>query len=544
MRCSKKDSEVLSYGEAFHGENGAAPESKGRGKREIPEKTRPAASSITSPTCENLGVTRLGIESGLHWWETIKGGMRSGIERAICSTRQPRRYGQRSTPPPFFFPPFNKSKKGKLLALVYVRHETLNLDIHHAVFSPEPYPLRPSTASATPTKPVALSSPFGATANQSWWGLVGREIWTPGAWPTDALFSSPALLGNPQRSTMRLRRCALVGRVREGGGGSDVESRASVREGRRKSLKHRNLSSATSHHFFVSFLDWNCRPTPTPPPLFPGTSVHDWKITSSFSFRFYVRKFGVICPLCCGEDGNFLQRFLSLLPARHRFVSNEFIKTSCQLYSGNHEHKDSPRVHTVGTYQATPGSSVLTRDRDVLGARRGMEREISPTNCSGWYTHPMFSYWATSAGVTAKMDTARGNAGVLYRRVILQSSPGSQCGKMGSLLFPATKCLVYSVLASGIFCRLAWLVSIDKPPPEHVKTPIARVHSDVVVTPRRIGFDSRRGRSWIFACGNRDGRRRWSTDFPGDLPFTLPLHSGAAPYSPRFTLIGSQDLAF
>ncbi|KAJ8873764.1 hypothetical protein PR048_024598 [Dryococelus australis] len=34
---------------------------------------------------------------------------------------------------------------------------------------------------------------------------------------------------------------------------------------------------------------------------------------------------------------------------------------------------------------------------------------------------------------------------------------------------------------------------------------------------------------------------RWSTGFLGDIPFPRPLHSGAAPYSPRFTLIGSQD---
>ncbi|KAJ8896994.1 hypothetical protein PR048_002340 [Dryococelus australis] len=46
----------------------------------------------------------------------------------------------------------------------------------------------------------------------------------------------------------------------------------------------------------------------------------------------------------------------------------------------------------------------------------------------------------------------------------------------------------------------------------------------------------------IFACGCRTGRCRWSAGFLGDLPYLTPLHSGAAPYSPRFTLIGSQDL--
>ncbi|KAJ8891851.1 hypothetical protein PR048_004405 [Dryococelus australis] len=43
---------------------------KGRGKREIPEKTRrPAASSATIPTCGNPLVTRPGIEPGSSWWD-------------------------------------------------------------------------------------------------------------------------------------------------------------------------------------------------------------------------------------------------------------------------------------------------------------------------------------------------------------------------------------------------------------------------------------------------------------------------------------------
>ncbi|KAJ8868590.1 hypothetical protein PR048_030128 [Dryococelus australis] len=46
----------------------------------------------------------------------------------------------------------------------------------------------------------------------------------------------------------------------------------------------------------------------------------------------------------------------------------------------------------------------------------------------------------------------------------------------------------------------------------------------------------------ILACGNRAGRCRWSAGFPGGLPLPQPLHSGAAPYSPLYTLIGSQVL--
>ncbi|KAJ8871873.1 hypothetical protein PR048_028213 [Dryococelus australis] len=43
----------------------------------------------------------------------------------------------------------------------------------------------------------------------------------------------------------------------------------------------------------------------------------------------------------------------------------------------------------------------------------------------------------------------------------------------------------------------------------------------------------------IHTCAEKSGM---SAGFLGDLPFPLPLHPSAAPYSPRFTVIGSQDL--
>ncbi|KAJ8880740.1 hypothetical protein PR048_017210 [Dryococelus australis] len=60
--------------------------------------------------------------------------------------------------------------------------------------------------------------------------------------------------------------------------------------------------------------------------------------------------------------------------------------------------------------------------------------------------------------------------------------------------------------------------------------------------PRWIEFNPRPSHSRIFANGNRAGRCHWSAGFLGDLPFPPPFHSSAAPYSPYFTLIGSQDL--
>ncbi|KAJ8882425.1 hypothetical protein PR048_014233 [Dryococelus australis] len=65
----------------------------------------------------------------------------------------------------------------------------------------------------------------------------------------------------------------------------------------------------------------------------------------------------------------------------------------------------------------------------------------------------------------------------------------------------------------------------------------------IMYHPTATGFDSRRGRSRIFACGNCAGRCRWSAGFLGDLPFPLSLNSGTIQQPHRFTRIGSQDRA-
>ncbi|KAJ8898267.1 hypothetical protein PR048_003627 [Dryococelus australis] len=76
-----------------------------------------------------------------------------------------------------------------------------------------------------------------------------------------------------------------------------------------------------------------------------------------------------------------------------------------------------------------------------------------------------------------------------------------------------------------------------------------RIVSRVVWTNRamlRSGTDANRtGVLAVVDIGSvysRAGRCRWSAGFLSDLPFHSPLHSIAAPYSPRFALIGSQDL--
>ncbi|KAJ8888956.1 hypothetical protein PR048_008450 [Dryococelus australis] len=52
-----------------------------------------------------------------------------------------------------------------------------------------------------------------------------------------------------------------------------------------------------------------------------------------------------------------------------------------------------------------------------------------------------------------------------------------------------------------------------------------------------------RCRFWILVRGNREGRCRWSARFHRDLLFPSPLRSSAAPYTVRFTPIGSQNPA-
>ncbi|KAJ8888357.1 hypothetical protein PR048_007847 [Dryococelus australis] len=61
--------------------------------------------------------------------------------------------------------------------------------------------------------------------------------------------------------------------------------------------------------------------------------------------------------------------------------------------------------------------------------------------------------------------------------------------------------------------------------------------------PRRTWLKPWPDHSRIFASGNRARRYRMSAAFLGDLPFSPPLHSCAASFSPLFTLIGSRDLA-
>ncbi|KAJ8881851.1 hypothetical protein PR048_018337 [Dryococelus australis] len=71
--------------------------------------------------------------------------------------------------------------------------------------------------------------------------------------------------------------------------------------------------------------------------------------------------------------------------------------------------------------------------------------------------------------------------------------------------------------------------------------PKTRVVGEAAVA-NQARFPAARRRSRNFAYRDRDCRCRGSAGFLGVLPSPLSLHSGTAPYSPRFTLIASQDL--
>ncbi|KAJ8867811.1 hypothetical protein PR048_031616 [Dryococelus australis] len=60
--------------------------------------------------------------------------------------------------------------------------------------------------------------------------------------------------------------------------------------------------------------------------------------------------------------------------------------------------------------------------------------------------------------------------------------------------------------------------------------------------PRQTGLDSRRGGLQFFTRGNRARRFRWLAGILEDFPFSSPLRSGDAPFSPRSPFISSQDV--
>ncbi|KAJ8880268.1 hypothetical protein PR048_016734 [Dryococelus australis] len=73
----------------------------------------------------------------------------------------------------------------------------------------------------------------------------------------------------------------------------------------------------------------------------------------------------------------------------------------------------------------------------------------------------------------------------------------------------------------------------------HARAPVPPLPS---TTPLTFSTNESNSLGRCNACGNRGGRRLWSTGFLGALPFAPTLRFGAAPYSTRVTLIGSQDI--
>ncbi|KAJ8894649.1 hypothetical protein PR048_007313 [Dryococelus australis] len=145
------------------------------------------------------------------------------------------------------------------------------------------------------------------------------------------------------------------------------------------------------------------------------------------------------------------------------------------------------------------------------------------------------------------------------------------CGCM--LSRAATSLLNNQYLTSGSNCMHVLLQVVYSP--THLKLRWYNQQTTPPPPARPTGFDSRRGRSLISVppvltflrcsnltsphtpsnylpptwanqvrCGNNARQCSWSAGFLGDLRFSPPLHSSAALYSPRFTLIGFRDLNY
>ncbi|KAJ8880602.1 hypothetical protein PR048_017072 [Dryococelus australis] len=86
--------------------------------------------------------------------------------------------------------------------------------------------------------------------------------------------------------------------------------------------------------------------------------------------------------------------------------------------------------------------------------------------------------------------------------------------------------------------RSKQLIGVRKACTDVIHSPVSWEDGRVLIPSKanRVRFPA--GPAWIFARGNSAAGRRL---FFGDIPFPLPLHSAAAPYSPHFTFIGSQD---
>ncbi|KAJ8891111.1 hypothetical protein PR048_010621 [Dryococelus australis] len=121
-----------------------------------------------------------------------------------------------------------------------------------------------------------------------------------------------------------------------------------------------------------------------------------------------------------------------------------------------------------------------------------------------------------AAGSGREMGTVIANPAGPWMRQMCQGLPSL-------VSFARRRPLMENILASG--CSAYGRAAVAKP--------ISSIGDTSLETPQN---------SQSPASGNRAGRRLCSAGFLGGLPFPPPLHSGAAPLSPHFTLVGSQDL--
>ncbi|KAJ8880929.1 hypothetical protein PR048_017402, partial [Dryococelus australis] len=430
---------------------------EGRGKREIPEKTRhPAASSGTIPTCESP-VARPGIEPGSPWWEA-----------SVLIAQPPR-------PPPVIY---NQSSdfdiqqfKNAVFSFVgglrisgsNVR-SVLKVTFRHRLkfVLSGPYPDRRGTSARPTSTSLAVGRAISRTRAVDWTlscvrrqhgsqvcaaGLLTGRVWRPPPPPHPRL----------GLSTRRNLLCKHGGPGRRILGGELGKAASCV--GRRDVTSGRRGGPSGQSRVF----------------LVRHTAIRDRGKDVSAGTRRFRLKFS--CARHCLGSSQVSSPKVS---------SPKVIRPKISSHEVNSPEVSNPKVSRPGV------SSPKVCSPKVSSSKVSNPEVSSPEVCS-----PKASSLKVSS---PKVSSSKVNSpkGITSPKIILW--------------------LVTSDFRAADF-RATHFWTSDRYPANLFRFPVRSL-----------------------PCGNHPGRCLWPAGFLVDPPFPAPLHSGASPYSPNFTHVGSQDL--
>ncbi|KAJ8882938.1 hypothetical protein PR048_014777 [Dryococelus australis] len=189
------------------------------------------------------------------------------------------------------------------------------------------------------------------------------------------------------------------------------------------------------------------------------------------------------------------------------------------------------------TYEGI-SNDVMIILKDYINARLFNNDEVHAVNTSRW-PHPRTFYEKPDVHLffmlTAIMEQARLSTCPFIIVNIAFLVPKAQCMPlwMNARCRVGAHSTLFVVILMGYIeeCLLEkWLIcDFHIRPQETMET----FFSLARLPPRRTGLNPQPGHSRAYACGNSAGRCRWLACFLRNPPFPLPLHSGAASYSPQ-----------